>query len=101
VNKLAQFKTDFSNIDKIKCFEVPVIDIRTSEPDFILFNIEVRNSFLYAFHVATTKKEEKSKKAAFVKIKIDTDFSIDEHLQELFSQCTLKIINSEFYKLND
>jgi len=97
--KLIQFTEQFNNITLLKMFEEKVIKKETNEEDYIIFDIEVRGSFLVADHVALTKKEEKSKFIATKRVKIDTDFSMDENLNELYSECIQGIIDSDFYTL--
>jgi hypothetical protein len=48
-----------------------------------------------------TRKELKSKKIAHCKVRIDKDFSLGANLQELYSACIDKIIDSEFFELQD
>ena len=99
--KLIQFEQEFNNIDKIKIFEIPVIDKRTNEQEYVIFDIDINNSFLVAQHESLTRSQEKSKKIAHCKIKIDPDFSIDENLQELYSECINAICESDFFELSE
>ena len=46
------------------------------------------------------EKEEKSKKIAHCKVKIDYE-SLDANLQALYEACIDKIIASEFFELKD
>jgi hypothetical protein len=50
-----------------------------------------------AQHESLSTEQEQSDKIAFVSIDIDPDFSIDENLQELYSECNTAIIDSEFF----
>ena len=97
--KLKEFKTEFDNITLFKIFEIEVIDIKSNEPDYIIFNISIDGTNLKAQHVGLTEKEENSKFISFKSIEIDTDFSMDENLQELSEECTSAIIDSTLYKL--
>ena len=98
---LKEIKNDWLNCDKIKIFEIPVIENKTNENDFICFDIELRKNTFYAFHVAMTAKEEKSKKIAFQKIVVDPVYSLDENLQNLYSSCINAILQSEFFTLSE
>lgn len=98
---LKELKTEFENLDKIKIFEVEVIDKRTGEKDYIVFNIKIIGRSFVAQHVAMNAKQEKSKKIAFCKVLIDTDFSLDNNLQELYSECINVILNSEYFELSE
>ena len=94
-----RFESDLQKNGKMSVFEIEVIDKRTKETDYIIFDVFVLNSFFIAQHVSLTAREERSKKIAFKRTKIDADFSIDENLQELYSVCIDAIIDSEFYEL--
>ena len=93
----------FNSITKMKVFEIEVKDVRTNEDEYILFNIEIdaEKNILKASHIALTIDEEKSKFIAVKSIDLDETFSMDEHLQELYSACIDAIISSDFYKLVD
>ena len=99
--KLIQFENDFNSITLMKIFEIPVIDKRTNEQEYIIFDIFVNNSFLVAQHESLTNRQAKSKKIAHCKIKIDPGFSIDENLQELYSECINAICESDFFELSE
>lgn len=98
---IKELKQQFADIDKLKCFEIPVIDIRTGEDDYILCDISIIKNSIVAQYVPLNKKQERSKFIASSKIKLDTCFSIDEHLQELHTECIEAILSSEFYQLNN
>ena len=97
--KMIQFKNEFDNIDNMSIFEIEVIDKRTNEQDYIVFDIEVEGTKLIAQHIALSTKQEKSRKIAFCSVKIDPDFSVDCNLQELFEECNNAIFESEFFEL--
>jgi len=82
-------------------FEIPVIDKRTGENEHIVLDIFLTQRCMVAQCEATTAKEEKSKKIAHCKVRIDKDFSLDANLSELYSACIDKIMESEFFKLQD
>jgi len=99
--KLKEFINEWNNIDKIKIFEVPVIDKRTNEPTFIIFDIQIiGRSFLVQFEPLTIK-QSKSKKIAHIRQAIDLFFSLDMNLQELYSTCINELLQSEYFELND
>ena len=99
--KLKEFINEWNNIDKIKIFEVPVIDKRTNEETFIIFDIQIiGRSFLVQFEPLTTK-QSKSKKIAHIRQAIDLFFSLDMNLQELYSTCINELLTSDYFELND
>lgn len=99
--KKNEFIKAWNEIDKMKLFEIPVMDKRTNEKDYIIFDIFISGRSFIAQHIALTNKEDKSKKIAFIKLLIDLDFSIDENLQELYDNCIFAIINSDYFTLTD
>jgi hypothetical protein len=94
-----QFIQEWEQITLTKIFEFEVLNKKTQETDYVTFEIFIEGNRFKAWHESTTKKEAKSKKIAYVQIKIDFDFSIDRNLQELYEECTCKIIDSEFFEL--
>lgn len=98
--KLIQFENDFNAITLDRIFEEEVIDKRTGEVDYIIFNIFIKGKSLVAQHIGMSAMQDKSKKIAYVSVKIDTDFSIDENLQALSEECINAIFESEYYSLN-
>jgi hypothetical protein len=99
MKKLAQFIAEWESITKMKLFEIEVIDKRTNETDYIIFDIFINGRSFIAQHESLSTKQEKSKKIAFCKVVIDLDFSLDQNLQELYSECQEAIIDSEFFEL--
>lgn len=97
--KMIQFENDFNAIELDKIFEEEVIDKRTGETDYIIFDIFIRGNSFVAQHVGLSAKQDKSNKIAFVSVKIDPDFSIDQNLEELHSACIDAICDSEYYTL--
>ena len=98
---MKNLKLEFEQCDKIKIFEVEVIDKRSQETEYIIFDIAIDKNSFVASHESLTVKQEKSKKIAMIKQKIDKDFSLDENLQELYSMCIDAILNSDFFELAD
>ena len=91
----------FSEINKMPLFEIQVIDKRTNKEEYILFNIEIQDGSFIATHESLTQEQSESNKIDFVKFDIDEDFSLDSHLQELYSVCIDAIMESEFFTLAD
>jgi len=101
LQRFAEFTQEFNEIQKMKMFEIQVIDTRISETDYITFDISIEKNTLKAQHVALTQVEEDSNLIAFKSVDIDTDFSLDENLSELLTECNEAICNSDFYTLAD
>jgi hypothetical protein len=91
----------FNEITLMRLFEIKVIDKRTNEEEYIIFNINIENNSFIATHESLTKEQSESNKIAFVKFDIDEDFSLDSHLQELYNVCIDAILESEFFQLAD
>ena len=101
MNTTTQLTEVLTNGKLIPIFEIPVIDKRTNEKDYIVFDIEVIKNNLVAQHVALCQAEEDSDKIANIVREIDVDFSADENLQELYKDCTTKIMDSEWFELSE
>jgi hypothetical protein len=99
MNTLKTLKEDFNNITKLRIFEIEVINKRTQESDYIIFDIELQKNTLFASHESLNSKQEKSKKISFVKVVLNDCFSIDENLQNLYDECINAILESEFFEL--
>lgn len=91
----------FDELTLMKIFEVPVFDKRSNENTYIIFDISIDDNKFIAQHEAINKDELHSTKIAFCSIEIDEDFSLDANLQELYSECIQKIIDSEYFELQD
>ena len=98
---LKTFIQDWDEISLAKVFEIPVFDKRTSRNTWVIFDISIYGRSMFAQHEPLSKKQEKSKKIAFVKIPIDTFFSIDVHLNDLYCKCIDVLIKSDFFDLID
>lgn len=94
-------REQFETMDKIPIFEIPVTDIRTQDDEFLIFDISIQDGKFIARHVPLNKKEELSDKIAFCSVNIDMFFSLDENLQELYSERIESIIDSTFYELRE
>ena len=101
MRNLQDITEEFNNIDKIKCFEMEVIDKRSQDEDYIIFDIAIEGNELIAQHVALNEAEEQSKFVAYKSVEIDEGFSLDENLSNLLDECTTAILNSEFYELKE
>jgi len=90
-------------VNKMNFFEIEVVDQRTNEQDYIIFNIDIDSKVdgtpvFRAEHVALSEAEEKSPLVAFCYSEIDENFSLDQNLGSLMDECVDAIINSEFYE---
>jgi len=96
---IEEFKSAFDKLSEtlMPLFEMEVVDKRTGETDHIIFDITINGDKFVAQHESLSTEQEQSDKIAFVSIDIDPDFSIDENLQELYSECNTAIIDSEFF----
>ena len=88
---------DWNECTLEKIFEFEVIDKRDNTSDWITFHIDIIDNQFVAQHEALNQAQLDSNKIACISIDIDTDFSLDENLQELYSACSDAIYNSEFY----
>ena len=100
MKSIIKLKQEWSEVTKLKIFEIEVVNLSNNETDYLTFKIELIKNSLYAWHVPLTHKQEKSKKIAFQKVVLDKCFSLDEHLQDLYSNCVDAICSSDFYTLN-
>lgn len=96
---MENLKQEFEEITLLRIFEIEVIDRRTNEADYIIFDISINGDNLQAQHVGLNKEEEQSDKIAFKSIELDDCFSLDENLFDLLEECNEAINNSEFYEL--
>ena len=88
---------DWNECTLEKIFEFEVIDKRTNTLDWLTFDIDIVDNQFRAQHEALTQAQIDSNKIACISIDIDTDFSLDENLQELHSACVGAIDNSDFF----
>jgi len=100
-NKIKQMQAELANCGKLPLFEIKVYNKRTGYKNYIIFDVSFQGNSLVAQRTALNKKEANSKKIATTKIVVDSDFSLDENLQELYSACITDIIDSEFYELTE
>jgi len=92
---------EFNECTKIMVFEIEVQNIRTQEKDYVLFDLEIRDSEIIATHEALTTEEQEGNLIAFKSIQLDEALSLDEHLQELHEECINAILESDFFTLTD
>lgn len=88
-------------MNTLPMFEIEVIDKRTNEIDYIIFDISIRENKFIAQHVALNEAQQQSNKIAYCSINIDIFLSLDENLQELYDECIEAINNSTFYELSE
>jgi hypothetical protein len=91
----------FESLNKLPIFEIEVVDTRTKEQEYIIFNISIQNNKFRAEHTALNEAQQQSNKIAFCSVNIDSFLSLDENLQELYDECIEAINNSEFYELSE
>ena len=91
----------FNEIEKFRIFEIQVKNLLTEENEFLTFEIYIDEINLYCHSEPMTEAEEKSDKIKIISVELDDTFDIDEHLQDLYSNCIEEIINSDFYELID
>lgn len=99
--KTNKIKAEFDSLKLERIFEIQVIRKSTSEIDYIIFEIEIVGDEFRAYHEPLTTEQNNSEKIAFCSVEIDPDFSLDENLTELLSECQQAIIDSEFFELGD
>ena len=93
------FQQQLNNSPLIPVFEVEVTD-QDGQADYIICEISVRGNQLIAQREAVSKKEENSAYIAKSAIDIDSDcFSLDEHLQDLYSEISNDILFGDLYDL--
>jgi hypothetical protein len=91
----------FDNLNKLPLFEIPVIDKRTQDDEYIIFNISIQDNKFRAEHIALNRKQENSDKIAFCSVNLDSFLTLDQNLQDLYNECINAIINSTFYELSE
>ena len=80
--KSLQEELNESNLEPI--FEIEVIDSE-GERDFISCEVYCKGNNIIAERGAVSAKEDASRYVACDKLTVDDAFSLDEHLQELYS----------------
>ena len=87
-----------NNSGKEPYFEIEVTD-SNGEQDFILCEVYCKGNRLIAEREAVSQKEWDSRYIACDKLAIDDAFSLDEHLQELYSLVIDSINEGGLFKL--
>lgn len=93
-----EIRAQFDSLELERIFEIQVVRKSTGEIDYIIFEIEIVGDEFRAYHEPLTTEQENSEKIAFCSVEIDSDFSLDANLTELFSECQQAIIDSEFFE---
>lgn len=83
-----KFKLLLEQSGKLPLFELTKED--TSEP--VLFYITATDKGLKATHEPLTVEELEGRKASFVLVAYNEDFSLDEHLEALIHECQIKLM---------
>lgn len=96
---LDTIRKEWSEITVLPLFEVEVINNKTGENDYIIFDIVMDNDEFVATHEPLTEQEKNSTKVAYKSTIIDPVFSLDVNLQEIYSECINAICNSDFFTL--
>ena len=94
-------KNQWAQVESLKLFEIEVANKETKEQGWIIFDVDIQGEYFFEQHEALNTEQEKSTKIAFCKVKIDSDFSLDMNLQELYNECIEAINESEFYQLSN
>lgn len=96
---LKELKAEFNEMREshIPSFTFKVIDVRTYKEEYIEFNIELRRNTLFAYHIPLSEKQERSKFVAYRKVVLEKGYTLHHFLEELNEECTIAIIESEFY----
>lgn len=91
----------FESMNTLPLFEIVVVDKRTQEQEYIIFNISLEGSKFIAQHEALNQEQEDSNKIAFCSVSASNWLTLDENLQELYDECIEAINNSSFYELSE
>jgi len=89
---LEQFTNEFYGMNIIPIFEI--LTQKGAEKEYVTFDISIKGNMLRAEHVAFSIEENESIYVAAIKREIDLDFSLDENLQELYTDCINKLIEN-------
>lgn len=97
---IKKLKNQLENSSLIPVFEIEVTNKESGQAAWIVFDISIEKNSIIARHEALTTKQQKSKKVSFVSVKVDSFFTLDEHLELLYDACLLAICESDFFTLN-
>lgn len=95
----------FKELNLLPLFEIKVIDKRTNETIYLIFDITTNNkeeepTFIMTYP-ATTQEEEESKYIPNTILNIDNDVSLNKHLEQLYEDAYNIILYSEWYELSE
>jgi hypothetical protein len=95
----------FQDLNLLPLFEIEVIDKRTNETEYLIFDITTNNNeqeptFIMQYP-PTTKEEEESKYIPTTILNIDNEVSLDNHLEQLFEDAYNIILHSDWYELSE
>ena len=77
----------FEQLDKMKIFEIEVINKNTGESEYLIFDISIEENIMWAV-------------GEFVAyIEIDENFSLNNHLDYLYNDVINTIIESDLYEI--
>ena len=100
--KIKEMQAEIENSNLLPYFEIEIKDLRTNKDAYLLCDVFIHKHSLVAQYEALNDKQSKSKKIAHTKIAIDTFFSLDTNLQELYSAIIQDIISdSTYFTLRD
>lgn len=91
----------FETMKALPLFEIAVVDKRTQEQEYIIFNISLEDSKFIAQHIALNQQQEDSDKIAFCSVSASNWLTLDESLEDLYSECIEAINESSFYELSE
>lgn len=87
-NIMKTIAEQFEQIEKMKIFEIEVINKNTCESEYLIFYISIEDDIMWAV-------------GEFVAyIEIDENFSLDNHLDYLYNDVINEIIESDLYDIN-
>jgi len=96
----------FQDLNLLPLFEIEVIDKRTNEIEYLIFNINIitnneeEPTFIMSYP-ATTQEEEESKYIPTSILNIDNEVSLNKHLEQLYEDCISIILHSDWYELSE
>lgn len=102
-------KTIIQQFREIRClplFEIKVIDKRTNEIEYLIFNIDTNDinkeePYFIMTYPPTTQEEEESKYIPNTILNIDNEVNLDSHLEQLLEDAYSIIIDSDWYELSE
>jgi len=102
MNTLKQYakklQTELNNADRLPTFEIEVTD-KKGKKDYVTCDIYFKGSEIIALRIAVDTKEEESETVALTSSDVDDCFSLDEHLQELYSKVIEDIASGDLFEL--